>query len=84
MTEDKQQLTLIAKRNPPGDRWVLEGESDTHEGITQTLQAWFDKTGLKSDFQLEPLKGKLYAISTIAVEVKEEIKSFSIYGDYSL
>jgi len=85
MTENKEILTLIAKRVPPGDKWVLEGESTTRNGIADTLQAWFEKTGLKSDFRLEPLKGKLYAITTEEVEIPEKKpKTYSIYGDYSL
>jgi hypothetical protein len=83
--EVKEKLTLIAKRTPPGDQWILEGETTVRVGIADTLQAWFEKTGLKADFRLEPLNGKLYAITTEEVEIpKKEPKPYSIYGDYTL
>ena len=52
--EIKETLTLIAKRVPPGDQWLLEGETKVRQGIADTLQAWFEKTQLKADFRLEP------------------------------
>jgi len=83
--ELKEKLTLIATRKPPGDQWVLEGETVVRKGIAEALQGWFEKTELKADFRLEPLKGKLYAITTEEVEIPEEKpKTYSIYGDYTL
>lgn len=83
--EIKETLTLIAKRVPPGDQWLLEGETKVRQGIADTLQAWFEKTELKADFRLEPLKGKLFAITTEEIEIPEEKpKTYSIYGDYTL
>ena len=81
----EERLTLIATRKPPGDQWVLEGETVIRKGIAEALQAWFEKSNIKADFRLEPLKGKLYAITTEEVEVPEEKpKTYSIYGDYSI
>lgn len=57
--ESKEKLTLIANRKPPGDQWVLEGETVIRKGIAEALQAWFEKSNIKADFRLEPLKGKL-------------------------
>ena len=83
--ETQEILTLIATRKPPGDQWVLEGETVIRKGIAEALQAWFEKTELKADFRLEPLKGRLYAITTEEVEIPEEDpKTYSIYGDYSI
>lgn len=83
--ETKETFTLIAKRVPPGDQWLLEGETTVRKGIADTLQAWFEKTEMKADFRLEPLKGKLYAITTEEIEVPvEKPKTYSIYGDYTL
>ena len=83
--ENKEILTLIARRQPPGDRWILEGESITYNGIADTLKAWFENNEIKADFRLEPLKGKLYAITTIEVPVEVATpKTYSIYGDYEV
>jgi hypothetical protein len=78
-----ERLTLIATRTPPGDRWNLEGENTTRNGIAETLEAWFEKTKIKADFRLEPLKGNLYSI-TVEEKKLPEVKTFSIYGDYNL
>lgn len=83
--ENKEILTLIATRTPPGDRWTLEGESTLRDGIAEALQAWFERSNTKADFRLEPLRGKLYAITTVEVEVFiEKPKTYSIYGDYEV
>ena len=83
--ENKEILTLIATRTPPGDKWTLEGETTIRNGIAEALQAWFEKSNTKADFRLEPLKGKLYAITTVEVEVPiEKPKIYSIYGDYEV
>ena len=73
----------IAKRVPPGDRWQLKGEKEVHNTLTETLEAYFQKTGKPAEFRLAPLKGKLYVITTEEQEIKEpKPKKFSIYGDY--
>ena len=77
---------LIANRIPPGDRWQLTDEPNgkIHTSITETLQAYMDKTNFKGHYRLEPLSSKLYAISTEEVEIKPKpIKRYSIYGEYS-
>ena len=83
--ETQEILTLIATRKPPGDQWVLEGETVVRKGIAEALQAWFEKSKLTADFRLEPLKGRLYAITIEEVEIPEEKpKTYSIYGDYTI
>ena len=80
---------LIAVRVPPGDKWRhvdSEGrmEGPTFPSLTDTLEAWFQRTGESLDFRLEPLKSKLYAIKSEQIEIKPEpIKTFSLYGEYS-
>ena len=77
---------LIANRIPPGDRWQLADEPNgkIYISITETLQAYMDKTGFRGDYRLEPLNSKLYAISTEEVEVKPKpIKRYSLYGEFS-
>ena len=75
---------LIAQRVPPGDNWVLvDDKTETvHSSITDALEAWFDKTGMKVEFRLAPLDSKLYAIMHVEEEVKPQpTKRYDIYGD---
>ena len=82
-TEVKEFSELIANRQAPGDSWVLVGDSKVHNSLTETLEAWFQKTGEKAEFRLAPLKGELYVITTKEETVKvEPPKKFNIYGDY--
>ena len=76
---------LIAQRVPPGDQWVLvDDKTETiHPSITDALEAWFDKTGMKVEFRLAPLDSKLYAISTHEEEIIPEApKTYGMYGDF--
>ena len=44
---------------------------------------WFDKTGEKAEFKLNPIGGKAYVIRTEEVEIKPVVpKKFNMYGDY--
>ena len=81
---EEEHLELIARRNPPGDRWQLvEDHSVTHQTLTDALEAWFNLKGEPVSFRLDPLDSKLYAIRTEEVEIKPEpIKQFSIYGEF--
>jgi hypothetical protein len=81
--ETKEYLEVIATRVPPGDRWTLVNDKVVHNSITETLEAWFSKTGEKAEFRLAPLQGKLYVIRTEEIEIKPEApRRFNIYGDY--
>ena len=83
MKEKQEFLELIANRVPPGDRWTLVGDNKMYNSLTETLEAWFSKTGEKAEFRLAPLDSKLYVIRTEEVEVKPEPpKKFNIYGDF--
>ena len=85
-TEIIENAILIANRIPPGDRWKLADEPNgmIYTSITDTLQAYMDKTGFKGHYRLEPLNSKLYAISKEEVEIKPEpIKRYSLYGEFS-
>jgi hypothetical protein len=85
-TEIKESLQLIAQRTPPGDRWTLEGETETRKSITDALEAYYQKVTSKPlAYRLEPLQGKLYAIySTEVIIPEEKPKQYSIYGDYEI
>ena len=83
-TQIKEQNILIAKRQPPGDRWSLVDDSSNkiHKTLTDALEAYMIKTAFKGEYRLAPLKSELYAISTTEEIVKPEpVKTFSIYGE---
>ena len=76
---------LIATRVPPGDRWQLIDDSrrQVHPTLTETLEAYLNKTGFKGEYRLDPMGSKLYAIQTTEEEVKpKEEKLYSIYGEF--
>ena len=81
--EKVEKNILIAKRVPPGDRFSLvDDETNTvHSSLTETLEAYYQKTQVKCEFRLAPLKGELYIITTEEVEAPPP-KKFNIYGDY--
>ena len=79
--ENKQ---LIADRVPPGDRWALTADPSrvVYESLTDTLEAYFQKTQFNAAFYLDPIGGKLFAVQREEVEVQPEpIKTFDFYGD---
>ena len=74
-TKTTQNLTLIARRVPPGDKWRLvaeEPDGKVHSTLTDALEAYMVKTSFKGDYKLAPLKSELYAISTTEIEIKPE------------
>jgi CRISPR/Cas system endoribonuclease Cas6 (RAMP superfamily) len=76
---------LIAQRVPPGDRWSLTNDLSkvVYNSLTETLEAWFQKTQQKAEFRLAPLDSKLYVIRQQEEEIiPEEPQSFSIYGEF--
>ena len=81
--EKVEKNILIAKRVPPGDRFSLvDDETNTvHSSLTETLEAYYQKTQVKCEFRLAPLKGELYIITTEEI-VAPPPKKFNIYGDY--
>ena len=81
--ETVEQKQLIAKRVPPGDRWALDDEpSKVYDTLTDTLEAYFQKTQFNKAFYLDPIGSALYSVDRIEVEIKPEpIKTFDFYGD---
>ena len=80
----KQEVyKLIARRNPPGDKWILidDATNTIHPSLTETLEAYFQVSQKQCEFRLAPLKGELYMITTENVEAPPP-KRFNIYGDY--
>jgi DNA topoisomerase VI subunit B len=79
--EQVEKNILIAKRVPPSDRWSLINEDIIYNSLTETLEAYFQKTQTRCDFKLSPLKGELYIITTEEVAPPPP-KKFNLYGDY--
>ena len=83
-TEIQEKLIEIAQRVPPGDRWQVSNVNAVQNGLTDALEAYYQIATLKPKaFRLDLAQGKLYAIVSNEVEIKEpEPKKYSIYGDY--
>ena len=83
--ELKEELTLIAKRHPPGDNWkLLLDPNHVYPSLTDALEGYFQEAGQPCDFRLSPIKGELYAIGNVVVEKAPPPppKKFNMYGDY--
>jgi len=83
-TKKVEYYELIATRVPPSDRWSLVNDPKKiiHKSLTDTLEAYLNKTSFKGEYKLSPLDSKLYAIKTSEEEIKPEpIKRYNIYGD---
>ena len=74
----------IAERVPPGDRWKLLGDEKVYESLTEVLNAFYQSSKVKDvAFRLEPMKSKLYVITTQEIEIpKAEPKKYDLYGDF--
>ena len=82
--ETVEQKQLIAKRVPPGDLASdsFEIEKKIYESLTDTLEAYFQKTRFNAAFYLDPIGGALYAVERQEIEIEPEpIKTFDFYGD---
>ena len=83
--ELKEELTLIAKRHPPGDNWkLLLDPNHIYPSLTDALEGYFQEAQQPCDFRLSPIKGELYAIDSKVVEKAPPPppKKFNMYGDY--
>jgi len=81
--EQVEYNELIAERVPPGDKWLLVGDSTKtiYNSLTEVLEAWFEKNQEKAEFRLAPLDSKVYVIRTES-KTPEPPKRYNIYGDY--
>ena len=81
--ETVEQKQLIAERVPPGDRWSLIGNSIVYESLTDTLEAYFQKTKFNKAFYLDPIGSALYAVDRVEIEIEQEpVKEYSFYGEF--
>jgi hypothetical protein len=85
-SREEEVLELIARRTPPGDRWVgqwRKASSTPIEGLVPTLTAYMRATEFKGAYRLEPLKGELYAIKTQTVTwTPPPPEVYDLYGEY--
>ena len=85
-SREEEVLELIARRVPPGDRWVGQwpkAPSTPIEGLVPTLTAYMRATEFKGAYRLEPLKGELYAIKTQTVTwTPPPPEVYDLYGEY--
>jgi hypothetical protein len=84
-TETKEKLVEIGTRViGKGDNWKIHDIEKIQPSLTDALEIWFQLAITKPKaFRLDLALGKLYAILTEEVEIKEpEPKKYSIYGDY--
>lgn len=79
MKETEYNELIATRKEGFGDMWVLVGEKTEYPSLTETLEAYFQNTGNKCNFRLEPLNSKLFAIKQGNAEPP---KRFNIYGDY--
>lgn len=79
---EQEKNILIARRVPPGDQYSLidDPTNKIYPSLTDTLEAYFQKTQKPCEFRLAPLKGELYMITTEEI-VAPPPKKFNIYGD---
>lgn len=86
-TQIKETSTLIALRQPPGDNWKLVSKSgqpvgEIIEGLVQTLTQFMRKNKFKGNYRLEPLNGKLFAITEEEVILPTpEPEIWDLYGE---
>jgi len=79
----EEELELIAKRVPPGDRWTLEKDPNDEviNGLVETLNKYVRAMGFKGEFRLAPLQGRLYAIKEVDVEPPKPA-TYDLYGEF--
>ena len=79
---EQEKNILIARRVPPSDQWCLVDDEKqiVYKSLTETLEAYYQKTQTKCEFRLAPLKGELYIITTENIAPPPP-KKFNIYGD---
>lgn len=80
-TEVKERKETVLERCPPGDRWIqVNTENPVFDSLTEALEYWYQKTG-DTEFFLSAREGIVQVVKSEEVEVKPEIKSYSLYGE---
>jgi len=79
---DREIKTTVAKRVPPGDRWMpLDNETLILESLTDVLEYIYQKFG-NTQFFMDAREGYVYIVDTeeIVIEPEPE-KKWSLYGE---
>lgn len=79
ITEEIKEV--VAKRQPPGDRWVAVFDDSTDiifECLTEVLEYIYQKLG-NTQFYIDAREGRIYIIKTKEKIIPE--KKYSLYGE---
>ena len=68
----------IAFRQPPGDRWRVEGSDVLFTSLTDALNSIYLQYKV-SDFQIDAKKGVIFIDDGVVIE--PEIETFDLYGE---
>ena len=68
----------IAVRQPPGDRWRIQGSDILYTNLTECLNHIYMKHEV-SEFRIDAKKGVIYIDD--GVEVEPVIETYSLYGE---
>lgn len=88
--EIKYNFELIAERVPTGDNWrLLNWKTGViFTSLTLCLEAYFQQSGFKGAYKLDPLDSKLFIITEQEVEIEEVIEPvveevhYGLYGEF--
>ena len=78
----EEKKIVVAKRVPPGDRWMpLDNETVLLESLTDVLEYIYQKEGV-TQFFMDASKGLTYIIEKEEKIIeKEPPKKWSLYGE---
>ena len=68
----------IAFRQPPGDRWKVEGSDVLFTSLTDALNSIYLEHKV-SEFHIDAKKGVIYIDDGVVIE--PEIETFDLYGE---
>lgn len=78
--ELKEELIVVLRRVPPGDRWVFADSSNKsiYPSLTDALEAWYEETG-DTQFYIDARQGTVESV--VRKEIEKPVKRFSLYGE---
>ena len=80
--EEKEVKTKVAKRLPPGDRWIpLDNTTIELDSLTDVLEYIYQKFD-NTQFYMDAREGFVYTIGKETVEKQvKPLKKYSLYGE---
>lgn len=81
-TKIEEKKTLVARRNPPGDKWIPnDNPTLILESLTDCLEYIFQKTG-NTKFYMDASEGTVSIVEDETIEIPTEPpKHWSLYGE---